>query len=71
MAKTMEYCGPNPQLIGKTALVRDDPVTAALGRRAPLLLAQFDLPCTVVNGVHLGFGWHPFNRSDFKEPSNA
>jgi hypothetical protein len=63
--KQMTYCGPDTRITGATALVRDDPVTSA-GVRKGLVLAQFDCTGLVLDGVHLAFGWHLFNRGDWK-----
>lgn len=62
--RTATYCGRVALLRGKTALVRDDPVTCA-GGNFGLLLAQFDDPTLTWGGDHMGFGWHAFDRSDF------
>lgn len=58
------YCGPKPQLKGKTALVRDDPETCS-GGNFGMVLAQFDDLELEVDGVRLAFGWHLFERKEF------
>jgi hypothetical protein len=63
--KHLTYVGRNQQLKGKTALVRDDPVTCA-GGNFGMVLAQFDEMDLEVNGEHMAFGWHLFKRGDFE-----
>lgn len=64
MPSQKTYCGRNPQLKGKTALVRDDPVTCD-GGNFGMVLAQFDDLELEVDGKHLAFGWHLFDRKEF------
>lgn len=56
------YVGKDSRLYGKTALIRDDPITKEFGNSFPLQLAQFD-----DTELEEAFGWHLFNRSDFIE----
>lgn len=58
------YCGRDGRLKGKTALVRDDPVTCDGGNHG-LLLAQFDDLDLEVDGVRMAFNWHAFSRAEF------
>lgn len=72
------YCGPEAELVGKTALLM------ALADKPGKVIAQFDdltlsIPCGVMEGaanrsggeviaqprVHLAFGWHEFFADDF------
>lgn len=56
------YVGDNPELLGKTALLREDPITNC-GGNFGMLLAQFDdlenLP------LHLTHGWTLYERKDW------
>lgn len=63
-AQHMRYCGKDERLKGKTALVRDDPVTCE-GGNFGMFLAQFDEMNLVVDGVQMGFNWHLFERKEF------
>lgn len=65
-AQQMLYCGTDQRLVGKTALVRDDPVTND-GGNVGMLLAQFDDMDLVVDDVHMGFNWHLFGREEFTQ----
>lgn len=57
------YHGPQTELLGKTAIVRDPGMDG--------VLAQFDFgkrmneDCTGSRFNYLCFGWHGFRRSDF------
>ena len=53
------YVGSCERLKGKTALVRDDPVTCDGGNRG-LYLAQFD-----DMSLEEAFGWRPFEDGEF------
>ena len=64
------YVGSNEDLKGKTALVRDDPVTCA-GGNFGMVLAQFDDLELTANidgsGIRtlMAFGWNLFERKEF------
>lgn len=55
------YVGAETALIGKTALLRDDPES-----KSRMVLAQFDDVELVHKGNRLGYGWHSFYSYDFK-----
>lgn len=61
------YVGKEVGLLGQTALLRDDPVTAEYSKSFPMVLAQFDNRDLEHKGVMLAFHWHLFERTDFQE----
>lgn len=66
----MEYVGKITKLQGETAIVRDiDEKNQYHGRLCPKkhVIAQFDRFDLSLDGTRLGFGWHPFLRSDFRK----
>jgi hypothetical protein len=56
-ARMMQYCGPNPKLKGKHALV-----CRIAGHNNLVVCAQFN---EVSTGC--GFGWHRFRKDEFKK----
>jgi len=64
----MQYVGKIVQLQGKPAIVRNIDKHSPYRNRIchkKHVVAQFDDLTTVFSGTRLGYGWHPFLRSDF------
>ena len=64
----MEYVGKITKLQGKTAIVRDIDNRSVYHNRLcskKHVIVQFDDFALHLDGVRLGYGWHPFLRSDF------